>query len=117
MNTKRTPKPDTPPRLVLITGVSRGLGRAMVEEFIRLGHVVIGCSRSEADIKELRSAHAVPHRFDVVDVGNDMNIDPALIEKACTRRTRAIMPVHLTGRVADMDAILKIARRRRLHNA
>ena len=50
-----------------------------------------------------------------VDVGEDMNINPALIEKACTRRTRAIMPVHLTGRVADMDAILKIAKRRRLH--
>lgn len=50
-----------------------------------------------------------------VDVGDDMNINPALIERACTRRTRAIMPVHLTGRVADMDAILKIAKRRRLH--
>jgi len=50
-----------------------------------------------------------------VDVGEDMNINPALIEKACTKRTRAIMPVHLTGRVADMDAIMKIAGRRRLY--
>jgi dTDP-4-amino-4,6-dideoxygalactose transaminase len=50
-----------------------------------------------------------------VDVGEDMNIDPALIEKACTKRTRAIMPVHLTGRVADMNSIMKVANRRRLY--
>jgi len=50
-----------------------------------------------------------------VDAGADMNIDPALIERACTRRTKAILPVHLTGRVADMDAIMRIAVCRRLY--
>lgn len=50
-----------------------------------------------------------------VDVGKDMNINPALIERACTKRTKAIMPVHLTGRVADMEAIMKIAKHRRLY--
>jgi dTDP-4-amino-4,6-dideoxygalactose transaminase len=49
-----------------------------------------------------------------VDVGADMNIDPTLIERVVTSRTRAIMPVHLTGRMADMDAIGEIARRRNL---
>jgi NAD(P)-dependent dehydrogenase (short-subunit alcohol dehydrogenase family) len=58
-------------RVVLITGVSRGLGRAMAEEFVRLGHVVIGCGRSETAIHELRARPGVPHRFDVVDVTND----------------------------------------------
>jgi len=67
-------KQQSESRIVLITGVSRGLGRAMVEEFIRLGHVVISCSRSEADIKELRAAHAATHRFNVVDVGNDASV-------------------------------------------
>lgn len=42
------------------------------------------------------------------------NIDPALIEKAITVRTRAIMPVHLYGRVAPMDEINAIADRHSL---
>jgi dTDP-4-amino-4,6-dideoxygalactose transaminase len=50
-----------------------------------------------------------------VDVGGDMNIDSSLIEAAITPRTKAIIPVHLTGRCADMDAILDLASRYDLH--
>jgi dTDP-4-amino-4,6-dideoxygalactose transaminase len=39
------------------------------------------------------------------------NIDPKLIERAITKRTRAIIPIHLYGRPADMDAINSIAAR------
>jgi dTDP-4-amino-4,6-dideoxygalactose transaminase len=39
------------------------------------------------------------------------NIDPALIEKKITARTRAIIPVHLFGHAADMDPIMDIGRR------
>lgn len=42
------------------------------------------------------------------------NIDPALIESAITDRTRAIVPVHLYGQVANIDEIMTIARRYRL---
>ena len=42
------------------------------------------------------------------------NIDPALIEAAITPRTRAIIPVHLHGLMAEMDPLLEIARRRKL---
>jgi dTDP-4-amino-4,6-dideoxygalactose transaminase len=45
------------------------------------------------------------------DIGDDMNIDPADIERRITPKTKAIMPVHWTGRIADMDAILDVARR------
>jgi dTDP-4-amino-4,6-dideoxygalactose transaminase len=46
-----------------------------------------------------------------VDCGRDHLIDPQAIEAAVTPRTRAIMPVQLNGRVADMDAIQPIADR------
>lgn len=43
-----------------------------------------------------------------------LNIDPKKIEKAITPRTRAIMPVHLMGKPADMDAINRIAKKHKL---
>lgn len=46
-----------------------------------------------------------------VDVGEDGLIDPKLIEAAVTPRTKAIVVVHLYGAVADMGAILRVARR------
>ncbi len=49
-----------------------------------------------------------------VDVAEDYLINPHLIEKAITPRTRAILPVHWTGRPADMDAIITIAKKRKL---
>ena len=42
------------------------------------------------------------------------NVDPAAVEAAITERTRAIMPVHLYGQMADMTALGAIARRRGL---
>ncbi len=43
------------------------------------------------------------------DVLDDQNLDPAKVEAAITERTRAIMPVHLTGRIARMDEIMALA--------
>lgn len=43
------------------------------------------------------------------DVKPDQNIDPGAIEAAITPDTKAIMPVHLTGRVCEMDRIMDIA--------
>lgn len=46
----------------------------MAEEFIRLGHVVLGCGRSEKEIGQLRKNFAAPHDFDVVDVAVDEQV-------------------------------------------
>jgi len=61
-------------KTVVITGVTRGLGRAMTEEFIRLGHVVFGCGRSEKGIGELRRRFGKAHQFDRVDVASDEQV-------------------------------------------
>lgn len=45
------------------------------------------------------------------DVQADQNIDPEAVAAAVTPRTKALMPVHLTGRVTDMDPLLTIAER------
>jgi len=46
-----------------------------------------------------------------VDVLNDQNIDPLKIEKVITKKTKAIMPVHLCGKMSQMDKIMKIAKK------
>ncbi|MFH1326805.1 MAG: bifunctional SDR family oxidoreductase/aminotransferase class I/II-fold pyridoxal phosphate-dependent enzyme [archaeon] len=50
----------------------------------------------------------------LVDVGEDYLIDPDKIEKAITSKTKAIIPVHLAGRIADMNLINLIAEKYRL---
>ena len=49
------------------------------------------------------------------DARDDYNIDPAWVRKVITPRTKAIVPVHLTGRVCDMEAIQAIAGEHKLH--
>ena len=52
----------------------------------------------------------------LVDVNSDtFNIDPLAIEKAITPRTKAIIPVHLFGQVADMDSIMAISEKHDLY--
>ena|SRR5437867_653522 len=49
-----------------------------------------------------------------VDVAEDMNIDPTLIESAVSPRTKGIVVVHLTGRPAKMSEVLKVAQKHHL---
>jgi dTDP-4-amino-4,6-dideoxygalactose transaminase len=46
----------------------------------------------------------------LADIGADFNIDPAAVARAITRRTRAILPVHMAGLACDMEAIWRLAR-------
>jgi dTDP-4-amino-4,6-dideoxygalactose transaminase len=59
-----------------------------------------------ASTSAIRHLGAIP-KF--VDVLPDQNLDPKKIESAITSKTKAIMPVHLTGRMARIDEIKKIA--------
>lgn len=56
--------------------------------------------------------NAVPVLVDVCE--DTWCIDPARVEDAITSRTKAVVPVHLYGCMADMDAIMKIARKHNL---
>jgi dTDP-4-amino-4,6-dideoxygalactose transaminase len=51
----------------------------------------------------------------LVDVRDDSSIDPEMVDRAITSRTRAIIPVHLTGRPADMEALCDIANSNGIH--
>lgn len=50
-----------------------------------------------------------------VDIGEDLNIDVSQIEPAITPKTRAILPVHYTGRLCEMARLDAIAKRHGLH--
>jgi NAD(P)-dependent dehydrogenase (short-subunit alcohol dehydrogenase family) len=60
---------------VVITGVTKGLGKAMVLEFARRGHLVYGCGRSAAKIREIKQLiGGGEHHFEVVDVARDEEV-------------------------------------------
>lgn len=62
-------------KFIVITGAGRGLGYALVRGLIAQGHVVAGCSQSEASVERLRVQYTAPHRFDVVDVRDQHAVD------------------------------------------
>lgn len=71
---------------ILLTGASRGLGRAMTARFAAQGHEIIGCATTEAGVANLKSKLGAPHRFDVVDVADDAAV--AAWAKALDAATR-----------------------------
>lgn len=71
------------------------------------GDEVITCSNSW--ISSASSIALIGATPVFVDVAQDQNMDPALLEKAITKKTKCIMPVHLTGRMARMTEIMAIA--------
>lgn len=55
-------------KVIVVTGATRGLGRALVAAFAVGGHTVVGCGRSRGQVAELRSGFPGPHLFEAVDV-------------------------------------------------
>lgn len=58
----------------MITGATKGIGRALAEGFIAAGHTVYGCGRNAEAVAELQAAHGAPHQWARVDVA-----DPAAV--------------------------------------
>jgi NAD(P)-dependent dehydrogenase (short-subunit alcohol dehydrogenase family)/ribosomal protein S18 acetylase RimI-like enzyme len=55
-------------KIVVITGVTKGLGRAMTEKFIKQDCIVVGCGRTVNEVMNLQKKYGPNHIFDVVDV-------------------------------------------------
>lgn len=60
---------------IVLTGCTKGLGRALVDEFIRLGHTVIGCGRNPESVLDLRFSIPAPNSFDVLDVSEPKKVE------------------------------------------
>ncbi len=79
----------------------KALGIGPGDEVITVSHTFL------ATIAAIVNCGATPV---LVDVGADYNMNAELIVPAITPRARAIMPVHLNGRLCDMDRIMTVAR-------
>jgi dTDP-4-amino-4,6-dideoxygalactose transaminase len=100
-----------------VVGVGNGLD-ALRLSLLALGigpgdEVITAANTFIATALAIAAAGARPVLVDCDET--TFNIDPRRIEAALTPRTRAIIPVHLYGRVANLDAVMAIARERGLH--
>jgi len=99
------------------SGASHAVGASSGTSAIHLALVALGIGPEDEVITPcntfIATTEAISHcgaRPVLVDVEEDTQlIDPAAIEAAITRRTKAIVPVHLYGQAADMSAIRAIA--------
>src|SRR5215218_483215 len=55
-------------KVIVLTGATRGLGRALVPHFVKAGHTVVGCGRSAEHVRELQTEFGPPHLFEALDV-------------------------------------------------
>jgi NAD(P)-dependent dehydrogenase (short-subunit alcohol dehydrogenase family) len=86
-------------RNILITGTTRGLGRALVPLLAERGHVLAGCGRSVAAITELTKVHPAPHNFSAVDIADDEAVE----RWAATLRAEGFVPDLVLNNAALMN--------------
>ena len=61
-------------KVIVVTGATQGLGRAMTAGFIEAGHTVIGCGRSAENISTLTKQYGTAHQFSVVDIADHNSV-------------------------------------------
>jgi len=83
----------------------RAAGIGQGDEVITVSHTFVATAAA------IHHAGAAPV---LVDIGDDHNMNVDLIEEAMTERTKAIIPVHLNGRLCNMDKLMRIAEGHRL---
>ena len=59
---------------IVITGVTKGLGRALAEQYIHLNHTVIGCGRNTETITEMKTDFPVSTNFQVVNIDDHQQV-------------------------------------------
>ena len=57
-------------KLIIITGVTRGLGRALSDQYLKMGHTVIGCGRNAEIIKKMSAKYPTNTDFQALDVSD-----------------------------------------------
>ena len=73
--------------------------------------VITAANTAIPTISAIRSVGAIPK---LVDIKDDYLIDPKKIKKELTKKTKAIIPVHLYGQTCDMNEISKIANKHKI---
>jgi len=104
------------------TGTRFAVGLANGSDALNLSMKVLGIGEGDEVISVshtfVATLAAIVHAGGtpvLADVGDDHVLDATQLSKLITKKTRAIIPVHLNGRVCDMGEILSIAREHRLH--
>lgn len=108
--------------VALYHGVKHAVGVASGTDALHLALIAAGVGRGDEVITTpftfIATAEAVSYVGAVpvfVDIEPDtFNIDPNQIERKITKKTKAIIPVHLYGHPAEMDAVMDIAKRHNL---
>ena len=80
----------------------RAAGIGHGDEVITVSHTFV------ASVAAIHHSGATPV---LIDIGEDHNMNIDLVEAAITPKTKAIMPVHLNGRLCDMDKLMTIAKK------
>jgi dTDP-4-amino-4,6-dideoxygalactose transaminase len=103
-----------------LAGCDRAVGVSSGTDALKLAYLAVGVRAADEVVMPantfIATAEAASHigatPVFVDCLADTANIDPAKLADACTDRTRAIVPVHLYGQPADMDAILAVAAER-----